>query len=330
VARGQALKQLLDRVDSLRLAVVGDVMLDRFVFGRVERISPEAPVPVVHVRAEEERLGGAGNVAANIRSLGASVQLFAAVGAGEFQSNLFQRMSDLGLSTEGLLRCDDRVTSVKTRILGGGQQVVRIDRETARPLRDEDVDDLLRRLDELGPFDGFVVSDYGKGVVGPALMDRMRALHGSGKPVVVDPKQGNFELYRGVTCITPNANEAGAACHIRLEDDETAEAAAKELHERLETDVMLITRGEHGMSLRDEQGAMHHLPTRAREVFDVTGAGDTVIGTLACGLAAGLSARDAAEIANVAAGEVVREIGTARIRTHQLREAWGRDEVDRG
>ncbi|HEX9640901.1 MAG TPA: PfkB family carbohydrate kinase, partial [Candidatus Krumholzibacteria bacterium] len=216
----------------------------------------------------------------------------------------------------------NRLTSVKTRILGDRQQIVRIDRESVSELDAQEESELLRRLQSMGPFDAYVISDYGKGVVNARLMEKMREARAAGKIVLVDPKQGNFELYRGVSCITPNAKEAGAACHRRVEDDASAAIVATELQERLATDWLLITRGEHGMTLRDGEARLHHIPTRAREVFDVTGAGDTVIASFACASAAGATALEAAQLANSAAGEVVREVGTASVLPATLRAAW--------
>ena len=319
---GQDLQALLDRVARLRVAVVGDVMLDRFVFGVVDRISPEAPVPVVHVRDEQERLGGAANVAANVAALGASVALFGVTGVGSHGDAFLQACSARGIGTDGIVADSGRITSTKTRILAGSQQVVRIDRENKEPLDAGCFATLSSRLQELGPFDLFVVSDYGKGVVDERLMQLLRARKQEGVPVVVDPKQGDFQLYRETTCITPNAKEAGGACHCVVESDADAEHVARLLQDRLRTDLLLVTRGDRGMSLRDQKGRIHHLPTAAREVFDVTGAGDTVISVFGSMLAAGAAPELAAALSNSAAGLVVREIGTAVVNPKQLARAF--------
>jgi D-beta-D-heptose 7-phosphate kinase/D-beta-D-heptose 1-phosphate adenosyltransferase len=316
------LSQLLNGVARLRVAVIGDVMLDRFVFGVVDRISPEAPVPVVHVRDEQERLGGAANVAANVAALGSSVTLFGVTGVGAHSDAFLRSCAARGLDTAGLVADASRVTSIKTRILVGSQQVVRIDRETKAPLDAHAFAALTTRLRELGAFDLYIVSDYGKGVVDERLMEEMRRRKRDGVPVVVDPKQGDFQLYRDTTCITPNAKEAGGACHDAVDSDADAERVARLLQERLRTDLLLVTRGDRGMSLRDCAGRMHHLATAAREVFDVTGAGDTVIAVFAATLAAGAAPELAAALSNSAAGLVVREIGTAVVHPAQLARAY--------
>lgn len=314
-----ALQAALARLASLRVLVVGDVMLDRFVFGHVDRISPEAPVPVVSVNDEDSRLGGAANVASNVAALGAQVVLAGSIGPGEAADELVERVEAQGISTQGLLRSPSRPTTVKTRILGGGQQIVRIDRETRRPLDDAEVAALLAAVDAAGPFDVVVVSDYGKGVITAGVMERARAWRSAGVPVVVDPKQADVTVYREVTCITPNAREAGAAMHDEVVDDASAERVGRGLRERLQSDMVLLTRGEQGMSLIDGTDAVTHIPTEATRVFDVTGAGDTVIATFSTLLGAGAPAEDAARWANRAAGIAVRRLGTASVGIDELR-----------
>ncbi len=289
-------------------------MLDRFVHGRVDRISPEAPVPVVQVQDQEERLGGAANVALNAASLGAQVQLFGVIGPGEAGETLRGQLEGVG---DGLVEVPGRVTTLKTRILGGGQQIARIDRETRQPLADHHRSRLLDRFEAAGPFDVIIVSDYSKGVVDRGLMDRLRSCRQKGAVVVADPKQGSFELYHDCTCITPNAKEAGDASHCRVEDDASAQKVAADLRERLGLEMLLLTRGDQGMTLVDAEQVMH-LTTESTEVFDVTGAGDTVIATFALFLAAGWSPAQAARAANVAAGLVIRELGTAVVGADRL------------
>lgn len=313
------LAEALDRLPALRLAVVGDLMLDRFVFGQIDRISPEAPVPVVHVRDEESRLGGAGNVARNAQSLGLGVvHLVGCVGVGELGDELLELLGGAGISTEHVLRSEERLTTVKTRILGGGQQVVRIDRESTGPLPKGLEDALVSAIENL-ECDVVIVSDYAKGVVSERVMDALRGRQSGGVPVICDPKQGDFSLYRGTECITPNAREAGSAEHARVEDDAAAEQVARRLRERLETRMILLTRGEQGMTLLAERAV--HLSTEATEVYDVTGAGDTVIATFSALLGAGATAELAARTANTAAGIVIRELGTATIGAEALRRA---------
>ncbi|HKK72384.1 MAG TPA: D-glycero-beta-D-manno-heptose-7-phosphate kinase [Candidatus Krumholzibacteria bacterium] len=315
----------LTRLSSLRVLVLGDVMLDRFVLGRVDRISPEAPVPVVSVHGEDARLGGAANVASNVAALGAQVTLAGVIGPGEAADHLLTLLGAAGIDSGALYRAADRPTTVKTRILGGGQQIVRIDRETRSPLTAGDVTALLETIATRGDFDVVVVSDYDKGVVVPEVMDRARRWKADGVPVVVDPKQADFGLYRGASCITPNAREAGAAVHEEVVGDASAERAGRRLRDRFETDMVLLTRGEQGMTLIDGDDTVTHLPTEATRVFDVTGAGDTVIATFAALLGAGAPAVEAARWANRAAGLAVRRLGTAAVGLDDLRRSLDED-----
>lgn len=318
------LHESFPRLAGLPVAVVGDAMLDRFVMGRVDRISPEAPVPVVEVREEEERLGGAANVAANVAALGARARLYCAVGPGEYGERLAARAGECGVDPGGLLECAGRLTTVKTRIIGGHQQIARIDRETRSPLAGPDRERLLARLREDGPFAAVIVSDYGKGVVGEELMALARGWVAAGVPVVVDPKQGNFGLYAGATCLTPNEREAAQAQHETIAGSEDALRVGEALRARLSAAMLLLTRGEHGMVLLREGQPAVELPTEARHVFDVTGAGDTVIATFTTALAAGADPADAARLANLAAGLVVAELGTAVPDPAALAAAWSR------
>jgi len=316
---------ILDRIAGLRLAVVGDAMLDRFLWGEVERISPEAPVPVVRLRRETDKLGGAANVAANIRALGAEVALVAVAGAGATSRRLVSLLGEAGIPDDGLLRLPGRRTTLKTRIIAHSQQVVRADVESDEPLGEDTLTDLAGRVRRLGPFDGIVLSDYGKGVLADALLRRLLDDGAAaGAPVVVDPKRGDYTQYRGCTSLTPNQREAGQATGLAIADLAGLRLAGAELLARTDAACVLITRGEHGMALFERGGAEHHLPTEAREVFDVTGAGDTVIAVYTAALAAGATFLDAANLANHAAGLAVRELGTATITADQIRETVGK------
>jgi D-beta-D-heptose 7-phosphate kinase/D-beta-D-heptose 1-phosphate adenosyltransferase len=261
-------------------------------------------------------------VAANVAALGAKVTLFGACGPDDAAHRLRGLLDRAAIDAAGLLTVEGRSTGLKTRILAGGQQVVRIDRETVAPLPEDAIATLLDRLEAEGPFAAVVVSDYGKGVVGSALMDRLRAWHAGGQVVVVDPKQGNFELYRGVTAITPNEKEAAGATHERIEDAADAARVGEVLRARLDLDLLLLTRGEHGMCLLEGAEGLHHIPTEARQVFDVTGAGDTVIAVFSALLGAGAEAELAARLANAAAGLAVGRSGTAAIGVDELLVAW--------
>ena len=316
---------ILDRIAGLRLAVVGDAMLDRFLWGEVERISPEAPVPVVRLRRETDKLGGAANVAANIRALGADVALVAVAGAGATSRRLVSLLGEAGIPDDGLLRLPGRRTTLKTRIIAHSQQVVRADVESDELLEEDTLADLAERVRRLGPFDGIVLSDYGKGVLADDLLRRvLDDGAAAGVPVVVDPKRGDYTQYRGCASLTPNQREAGQATGRAIADLAGLRLAGAELLARTAAACVLITRGEHGMALFERGGAEHHLPTEAREVFDVTGAGDTVIAVYTAALAAGATYLDAANLANHAAGLAVRELGTATITADQIREAVGK------
>ena len=311
-----------------RLAVVGDSMVDRFLWGRVDRISPEAPVPVVRLERETVKLGGAANVAANIRALGAEVVLFALCGEDEAAGHLRGLLAERGIDDGGLVASARRPTTIKTRVIAHNQQVVRTDREDDSPADDELVERLLASFAAGGAFDAVVVSDYGKGLLTDralaALFARGREL---GVPVVVDPKRGDYSQYRGATSLTPNQKEAEQACALEIRSDESLRRAGALLLERTEAEAVLITRGEHGMALYGKDGAEHHLPTQATTVYDVTGAGDTVIAAYTSALAAGAAFADAAFLATHAAGVAVRELGTAAVTAAQLQRALRGDEA---
>ncbi|MHB8079090.1 MAG: D-glycero-beta-D-manno-heptose-7-phosphate kinase [Candidatus Krumholzibacteriia bacterium] len=317
-------REMLNRFDGLRLAVCGDVMVDRFLWGRVDRISPEAPVPVVRLERETAKLGGAANVANNIRALGAAVTLVGVVGADETAGELRGMLADRGIDDAGLLTLSGRPTTLKTRIIAHHQQVVRTDVESDVPLSGADEAQLLERLRGSGPYDALVLSDYGKGVLSSSLLPGVIAwAREAGTILTVDPKRGDFCQYRGVTSLTPNQKEAGQACSTLIGDPETLDRVGRLLRERVDAEALLITRGEHGMALYERGGAVHHLPTEATEVFDVTGAGDTVIAAFTTALAAGATWLEAANFANHAAGLAVRELGTAAITAAQIAEVMG-------
>ena len=314
--------QILDRFAGRRLAVVGDCMVDRFLWGRVDRISPEAPVPVVRLERETVKLGGAANVASNIQALGAEVVLLGVAGEDEAGRTLQDLLRERGLSGAGIIALPDRPTTLKTRIVASHQQVVRTDLEQDGPLAEGDLERLLARLEELGPFDGLILSDYAKGVLNGLSLPRVIAYgRRHGAVMTVDPKHGDFAQYRGVTSLTPNQKEAGAACALPIQDPESLQRVGTILLERADAAAVLITRGEHGMALFERDGGVHHLPTEATEVFDVTGAGDTVIATYTTALVAGASFLEAANLANHAAGLAVRELGTVAVTARALAEA---------
>lgn len=310
----------MPRLTGKRVLVIGDVMADHYVWGRVERISPEAPIPVVHVTREEVRPGGAANVACNIAALGGQVVLAGVVGADAMAGTLCGLLQDKGINPSGVVRDPERPTIQKTRVLAGHQQVVRVDRERQLPLCCS-VSESFRSacLNALEQVDAVLLSDYAKGTLSAelcaAVIQKGRAIGGV---VTADPKPANIDWYSGSTLVTPNQAEAQSATGVAIEDDHTAEAAGRLLLHRLGSASVLITRGEHGMSLLQKNGSTHHIPAKVREVFDVTGAGDTVIATLTLALAAGATLLQASTLANIAAGIVVGEIGVAVVTPAEL------------
>ena len=302
-----------DRVAAAQLLVVGDVMLDRYWFGEVERISPEAPVPVVRVVRSEERPGGAANVARNVAALGAEVMLLSVTGSDEPALALERLLAAENVGTS-FLRDDALKTTVKLRVIGRQQQLLRIDFETAPS--HELLASKLADFDRLmPPADLVVLSDYGKGGLAhiASMIERARK---AGKRVLVDPKGEDWERYRGASIITPNRTEFRQVTGRWRNESELAQKA-EQLRRDLELDAVLVTRSEEGMSLFSEGGVLT-IPAQAREVFDVSGAGDTVIATLATLLAAGASLPDAVRIANEAAGIVVGKLGTAVVYPEEL------------
>ncbi len=297
--------------------IIGDLILDSYIFGRVNRVSPEAPVPVVEVTEEAYRLGGAANVANNIAALGGRVTLAGIIGNDSGGEVLKTLCNDKGISTEGFIT-EDRPTTVKTRIVAHQQQITRIDREDPSPLSKSVASRLLTFIKRnISYYDGIIISDYKKGVVDETLV-RTVVRNAQGRFLSLDPKTGNFHCYKGVSLITPNLKEASEGSGIDIRDEATLNKAAQSLIKRLSLKSLLITRGEEGMSLfeRDPEGkdiTMSHIPATARKVFDVTGAGDTVIAVMTLAHVSGGSLREAAIMANCAAGMVVAEVGTATV-----------------
>jgi D-glycero-beta-D-manno-heptose-7-phosphate kinase len=315
-----ALRGIVSRFAGRRLVVWGDLMLDRYLWGRVDRISPEAPVPVVEIERETFSLGGAGNVAANLRALGAEAVLVGALGTDPDGDLLMEALAARGIETGRIAREPSRPTTVKTRVIAHSQQVVRTDREIRGDLDGAPGAALARALDEeLARADGLIVSDYGKGVITAAGIEAaLRAALRRGIHVSVDPKESHIDAYRGASILTPNQHEAGGVMGRRIVDEASLLAVGRGLLERVQAKAVLITRGADGMSLFEASGRVTHLPTAAREVYDVTGAGDTVVSVVALALAAGASFPDACQLANHAAGVVIREIGTATCSPEEL------------
>jgi rfaE bifunctional protein kinase chain/domain len=303
--------------------VVGDIMVDHFIWGRVSRISPEAPVPVVEVSKDNFMLGGCANVLNNIFAMGGQVYLAGVVGDDETGVRLISEFRSRGMDTGGIVVEKDRPTTLKTRIVAHGQQMVRFDREDRRPVKAKNIRKMLSYIRSIkSDIGALVISDYSKGAVTLSLLDGIRK-EIAGRPIFtcVDPKAKDFSLYEGFDLITPNHHEAGHAAGAEIQNGQDHLRVGMKLMQDFSFRAILITRGESGMSLFEKDGRVKHteFPAEAREVFDVTGAGDTVIGVLALCMAAGASVREAAYLANHAAGIVVGKVGTATVTREELK-----------
>ncbi len=316
------LSRFVDRFPRTRTLVVGDVMLDHYVWGDVSRISPEAPVPVVRVTKENLLLGAAANVVNNIHALGGKVTVCGVIGKDDAGRQLVRLLESQGLPTGGLVLEQGRQTTIKTRVIAHNQQVVRVDRETKNGIAQDTrfrIFDFVKQQVKDG-LDAVVLSDYSKGVITEDLVrDIVKLSRKNGVIVSVDPKVNHFSIYNGVTILTPNTKEASIGAKIEIEDEKSLIEAGRLLLKRLRCDAVLITRGEHGMNLFERSGRITHIPTMAQEVFDVTGAGDTVISTLTLAMAAGADMVAASRISNYAAGIVVGVVGTATVRPDELK-----------
>lgn len=318
-----SLHHYIQRFPQASVLVIGDLILDHYIWGKVSRISPEAPVPVVHVDSESLKLGGAANVFNNILALGGRADLCGVIGADESGRLLLKELGGKRASRGGVIIDQDRPTTRKSRVIAHNQQVVRYDVERRTEMKPHLQRRMVRYVESrLRDLSCLVVSDYAKGVVTASLMADLTRLAVEHRiPIVVDPKVEHFGYYKGVTVVTPNHLEATQAAGIHGDDDQNINEAGAIIRQRLGCQSVLITRGERGMSLYEAEGAYWHIPTRARQVYDVTGAGDTVVGTLALALSAGASMQEAATLANQAAGVVVGMVGTATIHAAQLAEA---------
>jgi len=314
---------ILKRLRDVSVLVLGDVMLDEFVWGDVTRISPEAPVPVVDVRRESVHLGGAANVLANLVSLGARGSVVGVVGADGPGQRLQTELRELGAHDGCLVVDDSRRSTTKTRIIAHSQLVVRADRESRVPVPPKIEDQIISCLkDALMSAAAFVVSDYDKGVVTPRILGEILPFAYERVPVLIDPKLRNFSSYRPATLVTPNHHEALRMSDTEDQSDAGLHSAAKIIREKLGCDAVLITRGDRGMMLLEAGGEPVYVETAAREVYDVTGAGDTVIAALASALACGATMLEAASFANHAAGIVVGKVGTATATAEELIESF--------
>ena len=317
----EGLDVILDRFDRARVVVLGDLIVDQYIWGKVSRISPEAPIPVVEVVRESFSPGGAANVASNLHALGASVEICGVVGGDPHGKMLLGMLEEKGIDTRLVLRDPGRQTILKTRIVAHKQQVVRVDREDTASLEGALLEEMTGRLKETIPgVDALILEDYGKGVIRQGLLAEMVPMARElGKIVTVDPKRDHFDFYRGVTAITPNRQEAEEASGIRISDKKGLHEAGDRLLERLRCEAVLITMGDEGMCLFQEGEPPLQIPARAREVYDVSGAGDTVISVFTAALVAGATFRQAAMLSNVAGGLVVEKLGTAVVTREEIR-----------
>jgi D-glycero-beta-D-manno-heptose-7-phosphate kinase len=325
--RQKIVQFLTSTINDYTVLVVGDVMLDRYYYGEVKRISPEAPVPVTRVTSEHATLGGAANVANNLAMLGAKVLLAGIAGQDESRRQLDGLLSSAGIGHEGLI-VDKRPTTTKLRVLGGHQQMLRLDFEDSHPVAGKTADSLRRYTSELvaaGKVQAVVISDYAKGVCTPQVCQELiKQCAGLGIPVVVDPKGINWQKYSGTPVITPNLKElAEAAKTEAANSDRVVKMLADKVRKRFNIENIIVTRSEKGLSVLNETQAVH-ISTYAQEVFDVSGAGDTVVAVMGAALAAGIGLIDAAHLANLAAGIVVGKLGTYAVRRGELLDATQR------
>lgn len=315
--------EILNNFKKATILVIGDLVMDHFIWGKVRRISPEAPVPVVEVNSESLMLGGAANVVNNIHLLGGKVLVCGVIGRDDMGKNLVHELRLKGIASDGVIVEDNRPTSVKTRIIAHSQQMVRFDREKKDKIGLDTMKTIVDYTKEkINSVNAIIISDYAKGVISEELVEEIIAIaKKKNKPVAVDPKVSHFDFYKYATIVTPNNDEASQASGVDIESDANLLRAGETLLNKLGTDAVLITRGEHGMSLFENNGEITHIPTIAKEVYDVSGAGDTVIGTVALAIASGASFKEAAVISNFAAGIVVGKVGTATVAPEELKSA---------
>jgi len=308
------------QVKSPKLLVIGDLMIDHYLWGSCERISPEAPVQVVNVKSESAVLGGAGNVINNLNALGAQVDVISVIGGCEISDELKTLLSNINVNSQYLITQKDRITSKKSRIIASQQQVVRYDRESTDEINSESQKQILDTFNSIiTDYDGVLLSDYGKGVLTKELTTSLIAIaNKNNKKVLVDPKGLDYSKYKGAYLLTPNKKEASEAMQVNIKDDASLTQAITQLKTECDLDVSLITLSEQGVAIYDDRLRTH--PTVAREVYDVTGAGDTVLASLGFALACGVDIDDAVEFSNLAAGVVVGKIGSATATLNEIIE----------
>ncbi len=315
-----SLKGIVEGFPLVKVLILGDVMLDAYVWGEVERVSPEAPVPIVRVRSESLKLGGAANVAYNIKQLGAKPILIGVVGNDREGRRIHSLLRKERIEDYSLVKDDSRPTTTKTRIIAHQQQVVRVDREEISEVGEEISNRMWDSFKkELNSVQGVIISDYGKGTLSPNLLKEAISLaREKGVFIAVDPTRGHGEMYKGATLLTPNRREAEEIAGRPIIDEENLQEVGWDLWRKVGVDVLLITLGERGMALFEPKRVFTHFPTVAKEVYDVTGAGDTVIATFVVSRLAGASLREAAKLSNHAAGIVIGGIGTRAVNRELL------------
>jgi rfaE bifunctional protein kinase chain/domain len=311
------------RMIGAKVLIIGDIMLDQYQKGVVERISPEAPVPIVKITEQTFKIGGAGNVAQNIATLGGQATLISLCGTDLYAHNLEEICKNLRIDCR-LVRSESRETTLKTRIMAAHQQMLRIDRETSRPLDQNEMEELLSRVEELLPqYSVVILSDYGKGVISEQLLRWIQPRVRPDQKLILDPKTCNFPYYKSLYCMTPNTKEAAEGTEMRAGSKEEIIAVGKRLLAQCELETLVITLGADGMAVFLPGIGVFHLPTMAKKVFDVTGAGDTVIAVIALGLSAGLDLLQASILANCAAGMVVGHVGAVGVTQEELADILG-------
>jgi D-glycero-beta-D-manno-heptose-7-phosphate kinase len=315
--------EIVNRAKNKNVMVIGDLMIDEYLIGNVTRISPEAPVPVIEVNGESLKFGGVANVALNILSLGCKPILVGMIGDDRMGEEFLKLMSEFGMETKGILKSSKRPTTVKTRIIGESQHIARVDRENKEYLNEEEQNQLIEIIKKLiGDTDSVIFEDYNKGVLTDSVIQQTISLANENNTLIsVDPKFINFMKYKNVSLFKPNIKETEEALAVKIQTDRDLVNAAKLLLENLNCENVLITQGSKGMSLFSSDGLITNVPTRARNVADVSGAGDTVISTLTAAMIGGASNKEAVTLANYAAGIVCEEVGIIPIELEKLRKA---------
>ncbi|MEK7849201.1 MAG: D-glycero-beta-D-manno-heptose-7-phosphate kinase [Candidatus Omnitrophota bacterium] len=318
-------KAILSRFDKARILVIGDLILDEFIWGRADRISPEAPVPVVWAQSQSYMPGGASNVANNVASLGAKVFLYGVVGDDKNGNILTDKLREKRVNCDGILIDSLRPTTVKTRIIAAHQQMIRVDWENIERLSLDKAKKMIEVVkSKIDDMDALIIEDYGKGVVTQFLLENIIAMAKRRKKIItVDPKVEHFSYYKGVTAMTPNEKEASAGAGVKIENERDVDEAGRRLLKNLKCEGILITLGEKGMKLYKGK-SITHIPTVAQDVFDVSGAGDTVISVFTLALSCGLKMEDASRLSNIAAGIVVGKVGVAIVTKDEILEGWER------